>query len=176
MASIEHAPSLNGTHTDDASADTLDDVENVATDVATEDAGAIDESATAEAIEIADVAEGAGEVDGVEAAASEPESTTEPDFLSELAVAMRGVAAQERERLSGRAAEDASSHIDDARSRGTTTADSLRQVADDDVAGVESWAEAEIERIRGEAAERIETRRSELEAELERHETVVEGE
>ena len=100
----------------------------------------------------------------------------EPDYLAELAIAMRGVAGQQRERLSARAAEDASAQIDEARSKGADDAAALRQVADEDVASIEAWADAEVERLRGEAADRIATRRSELDAAIERNDAIVEDE
>ena len=191
MPSIEQPTSLNGLHTDGVPDDideagdaTIDASEAVETEAVGEPEGfgesgtfadpeAVGESDTVAdpaAVGEADASAETDAVDDTEAIASEP------DFLSELAVAMRGVAGQERERLSARTATDAASHIEDARGKGATEAESLRQVADDDVAAIETQTEADIERLRADAADRIEQRRAELESALARHATVVDGE
>jgi hypothetical protein len=101
---------------------------------------------------------------------------SEPDFMGELATAMRGVAERERERLTTRAADDAAGHIAEARAHGATEAEAIRRVADEDIASIETWAEAEVARIRNESASRVAERRTDLEAALVRHESVIQRE
>ena len=151
MARIEQPTSVNGRHTDMPD-DGNEDVADLAAD---------DDAMT-------DAAHGTEE--------AMTDAGSEPDFMDELATAMRGVAARERERLTSRAADDAAGHIAEARAHGATEAEAIRRVADEDIASIKTWAEAEVARIRDDAAARVAERRSDLDAALVRHESVIQSE
>ncbi len=99
-----------------------------------------------------------------------------PGFLAELAVAMRATAEKERERISAKVSEDATGHIDKVRARAAIETDELKRLAEEDVQHIEEWAAAEMERIRGEADNKIEDRRGSLEEYLKQHDTIIDTE
>jgi hypothetical protein len=99
-----------------------------------------------------------------------------PGFLSELSGAMRSVLGRERERVAATVRDDAATHAASARAQSTAEAEAFRQVADEDVAAIEAWADGEIERIRSEAARTAADRQADLAAHLAQHEAVLEGE
>ena len=90
-----------------------------------------------------------------------------PEFMHELVSAMRRVATETRDASVAAArtvAEERVKQLDaDAERRRTE----LRQRADADIAAIGEWATAEAERIRREAEQRVASRRTELEQQLE---------
>lgn len=118
---------------------------------------------------------GSADGDGAEAAvAGAPDVTA--GLMSELTEAMMAVVGRERDRIGAIVEADAESHLAQAKERAATEAEAFRQVADEDVASIEAWADAEVERIREEAATRISDRRADLDAYLVQHEAVLQGE
>jgi hypothetical protein len=99
-----------------------------------------------------------------------------PSFLAELANAMKAAADRERGRISGLVSENAAAHVEKVRSRAILETEELRRLADQDIQGVEAWSAAEIERIRGEADQRIDDRRASLEEYLKQHDAIIETE
>ncbi len=99
-----------------------------------------------------------------------------PGFLAELAVAMRATAERERENIGTRVAEDASGHVDKVRARAAIETEELRRLAEEDVQHIEEWSAAEMERIRGEADQKIGDRRSSLDEYLKQHDAIIETE
>jgi hypothetical protein len=73
-------------------------------------------------------------------------------------------------------AEDASAHVEKVRSRAAIETEELRRLAEEDVAHIEQWRAEEIDRIKGEATQRIEDRRSSLDEYLKQHDAIIETE
>lgn len=136
------------------------------------------------------VASAAGHPDTVTATASDemavatpatsPAATDEePDsgaFQVELAKMMHAAARTEHDRILGEVERRGAAHMEGVRSSGTADHDQLRTKADEVVAGIEAWAEAEVERIRLERQRRIDAHRQELEARLEWQASLVDRE
>ena len=99
-----------------------------------------------------------------------------PSFLAGLAAAMRETAIRERDRISGVVAEDAAAHVDKVRSRAAIESEELRRLAEEDVGHIDQWREAEIARIKDEASQRIDDRRSSLDEYLKQHDAIIEAE
>jgi len=99
-----------------------------------------------------------------------------PGFLAELAVAMRTTAEKERERIAGKVADDATAHVDKVRARAAIETDELRRLAEEDVQHIEEWSASEMERIRGEADQKIEGRRASLDEYLKQHDSIIDTE
>jgi hypothetical protein len=94
-------------------------------------------------------------------------------FLADLARAMQTTAVTEHARVSEDIERRRQEHIDRIRARETAEADELRAHAEDGVRGIDSWADAEIERIQRERERRILARRRDLEISLEDHRSLV---
>jgi hypothetical protein len=118
---------------------------------------------------------GAADVGSAIAAATGAPDVT-AGLMSELSEAMMAVVARERDRVGAIVDADAAAHLAQAKERAATEAEAFRQVADEDVASIEAWAEAEIERIKSESATRVADRRADLDAYLVQHEAVLQGE
>lgn len=104
--------------------------------------------------------------------ASSTESPPEEDgaaFLADLAKAMQTAAGAERTRVSEETDRRRQAHLDGIHARETAEADHLREVAEDGVKGIDTWADAEIERIQRERERRVLSRRRDLETSLEDH-------
>jgi hypothetical protein len=99
-----------------------------------------------------------------------------PGFLSELAIAMRATAERERENIGTRVAEDAAGHVDKVRARAAIETEELRRLAEEDVQHIEEWSASEMERIRGEADQKIGDRRASLDEYLKQHDAIIETE
>ncbi len=116
-------------------------------------------------------------------AASEAPTTTghgRPDssrgFLGELALAMRGAAERERERINAEVDAATEAHIEKVRLRAATEAAELRRMAEEDIDGIHAWSKEETIRIREETDFKIGTRREELQSYLIRHAAIIDGE
>lgn len=90
-------------------------------------------------------------------------------LVAGLVKAMREAAIASREETTARLAAEASARVEAIRGRATTEAAGLRKRSDDDVATIREWSKAEMARVRQATDERIETRKTELAAETERH-------
>jgi hypothetical protein len=104
------------------------------------------------------------------------ESPPEEDgaaFLADLAKAMQTAASAERTRVSEETDRRRQAHLDGIHARETAEANHLREVAEDGVKGIDTWADAEIERIQRERERRILSRRRDLETSLEDHRALV---
>jgi hypothetical protein len=97
-------------------------------------------------------------------------------FLADLARAMQLTAGAQRLRITEAADERRQAHIDAIRGREAAQTEELRELSERDVKGIESWATAEIERIRLERQRRIAARKTELERRLEQHHALVDRE
>ncbi len=94
-------------------------------------------------------------------------------FLAELAKAMQTTAAAEQTRSAEDTEQRRQSHIDAIRAREAIEAEELRELAKEDVKGIDAWSDGEIKRIKLERERRIAARREQLQIRLEEHRTVV---
>jgi hypothetical protein len=136
------------------------------------------ESAPASAVAVSDP-----DVETTAAEESAPESIADPkpvgevdqsrSFLSELARAMQATAGNERERVVADTERRRSARIDEIRARETAEADRMRELAAEDQAGIDTWAETEIARIKAEQDRRAEALRADLETSLGQHRELI---
>ena len=115
----------------------------------------------------------AAEDDAPVAAPSSAADADGGDFLADLARAMQSTAGAEHIRVSEDTERRRGAHLDQVRGRETAEADELRGAAEHDVKGIDSWADAEIERIQRERERRILARRRDLESSLDDHRSLV---
>jgi hypothetical protein len=94
-------------------------------------------------------------------------------FLAELAKAMQTTAQAEQTRNAEETEQRRQSHIDAIRAREAIEAEELRELAKEDVKGIDAWSDGEIKRIKLERERRIAARREQLQVRLEEHRTVV---
>ena len=94
-------------------------------------------------------------------------------FLAELARAMQSTASAEQARNAEATEQRRQSHIDSIRAREAIEAEELRELAKEDVKGIDDWSDGEIKRIKLERERRIAARREQLQIRLEEHRTVI---
>lgn len=95
-------------------------------------------------------------------------------LVAGLVKAMREAAVASREETIARLRGDAETRVASIRTRATTEAGQLKERAEADIAGIREWSKAEIARIREETDSRIDSRKSDLAGETERHAASVE--
>src|SRR3954471_14732590 len=100
----------------------------------------------------------------------------DPSFLDDLAKAMRTTAAAEQARDSEITDQRRQSHLDAIRAREALEAEELRELAKEDVKGIDAWSDGEIKRIKLERERRIASRREQLQVRLEEHRLVIASE
>jgi hypothetical protein len=94
-------------------------------------------------------------------------------FLADLARAMQTTAAAEQARNAETTEQRRQTHIDAIRAREALEAEDLRELAKDDVKGIDAWSDGEIKRVKLERERRIAARREQLQVRLEEHRSVV---
>jgi hypothetical protein len=94
-------------------------------------------------------------------------------FLADLAKAMQSTAAAEQNRNAEITEQKRQAHIDAIRAREALEAEQLRELAKEDVKGIDAWSDGEIKRVKLERERRIAARREQLQVRLEEHRTVV---
>ena len=94
-------------------------------------------------------------------------------FLSDLARAMQSTAAAEQARNAEGTEQRRQAHIDAIRAREAMEAEDLRELAKEDVKGIDAWSDGEIKRVKLERERRIASRREQLQIRLEEHRNVV---
>jgi hypothetical protein len=97
-------------------------------------------------------------------------------FLADLAKAMQSTAAAEQARNAEVTEQRRQAHVDAIRAREALEAEDLRELAKEDVKGIDAWSDGEIKRIKLERERRIATRREQLQTRLEEHRSVVASE
>ena len=97
-------------------------------------------------------------------------------FLDDLAKAMRTTAAAEQARDAEITDQRLQSHLDAIRAREALEAEELRELAKEDVKGIDAWSDGEIKRIKLERERRIASRREQLQVRLEEHRLVIASE
>ena len=94
-------------------------------------------------------------------------------FLADLARAMQSTAAAEQARNAEGTDQRRQAHIDAIRAREAIEAEDLRELAKEDVKGIDAWSDGEIKRVKLERERRIAARREQLQIRLEEHRSVV---
>ncbi len=94
-------------------------------------------------------------------------------FLTDLAKAMQATAAAEQARDAEITEQRRKAHLDSIRAREAIEAEDLRELAKEDVKGIDAWSDGEIKRIKLERERRIASRREQLQIRLEEHRGVV---
>lgn len=101
------------------------------------------------------------------AALSTPAAAGAPDaFLRSLVEAMRGVAEEARATSLSELKAKVEQRVEHLGATGAELAEDLRRQSELDIKGIGDWERGEVERIRGEAARRVEARRQQLEQQL----------
>jgi hypothetical protein len=94
-------------------------------------------------------------------------------FLADLARAMHATAASEQARILEATERRRQLHIGGIHAREAAEADEIRELADEDVKGINTWADNEIKRLKLERERRITARREQLQIRLEEHRAVI---
>jgi hypothetical protein len=94
-------------------------------------------------------------------------------FLADLARAMQSTAAAEQARNAEGTEQRRQAHVDAIRAREAIEAEQLRELAKEDVKGIDAWSDGEIKRVKLERERRIAARREQLQIRLEEHRSVV---
>jgi hypothetical protein len=113
---------------------------------------------------------------GVAVASNDQSSDGRDDgstFLADLARAMQTTAAAEQARNAEATEHRREAHIAAIRARETLEAEDLRELAKEDVKGIDQWSDGEIRRIKLERERRIAARRDQLQVRLEEHRSVI---
>lgn len=105
-----------------------------------------------------------------------PMSAPARGFITELAHAMQAAAEHQREATNSEVEAMTNAHLERVRSRAAAEAEELRRLAQQDIASITAWQEAEADRIREEAARRIVARGEELDGYLVRHAALIDTE
>jgi hypothetical protein len=99
-------------------------------------------------------------------ATTAPVAEVPSPFLRSLVEAMRGVAEETRATSLAELKAKVEQRIEHLQASGSELAEDLRRRSELDVKGIGDWERGEIERIRGEAARKVEARRQQLEQQL----------
>jgi hypothetical protein len=105
---------------------------------------------------------------------SAPDDNT--GFLAELAKAMKTTVAVERARITQDADRRRDAHIAGINDRRESESAKMRELAQDDLKGIDAWAERERQRIQGERERRAAGVRKDLESSLAEHRAKIDGE
>jgi hypothetical protein len=145
-------------------------------ETAATDGEAISPDATVEAA-TADEATG-GESGPVESA--DTDAVTAPDdgtaFLAELAQAMQAAAGKERARIDEDADRRRAAHLETIQARRDSEAARMRELAAEDLKGIDEWAEGERQRIDQEREQRAAALQEDLDTSLAEHGAMIETE
>lgn len=125
-----------------------------------------------------DLADEPTDTPGTDAATSAP-AVAEPandDLLGELARAMHAAATSQYERMNAELERRRADQVEAIAARATAEAERLKERTQTDIGAIDAWAKAETEKIKQERLRRIDARREDLAAQLERQETIKQRE
>ena len=94
-------------------------------------------------------------------------------FMADLARAMQSTAAAEQARNAEGTEQRRQAYVDAIRAREALEAEDLRELAKEDVKGIDAWSDGEVKRIKLERERRIASRREQLQIRLEEHRSVI---
>ncbi|HEY7589976.1 MAG TPA: hypothetical protein VH723_03225 [Candidatus Limnocylindrales bacterium] len=106
------------------------------------------------------------EADATARDGSAEEEVTDDVFLTELVRTLQAAAGLERVRIGEEADQRRKTFTDEIRARQETEAERMRQVAEDDLKGIDAWADGEARRIQMERERRTAKRREDLDKSL----------
>jgi hypothetical protein len=116
-------------------------------------------------------------VDSTEAPAAAATTADDPGaFLSELVRAMQSTASTERARIAEQTDRRRDEHLAAIHARREAEAQKMRDLADDDLKAIDSWAEDERQRIQGERERRAGALSDDLQKSLAEHGARIDGE
>ena len=98
------------------------------------------------------------------------------DLLGELARAMHAAATSQYERMNAELERRRAEQVEAIAARATAEAEQLKASTESDIGAIDAWAKAETEKIKQERLRRIDARKEELAAQLERRETIKQRE
>ncbi len=98
------------------------------------------------------------------------------DLLGELARAMHAAATSQYERLNAELERRRTEQVEAISTRASTDAENLKSSTEADIGSIDAWAKAETEKVKQERLRRIDSRREQLAAQLERQETIKQRE
>jgi hypothetical protein len=104
---------------------------------------------------------------------------TEPandDLLGELARAMHAAATSQYEHMNSELERRRAEQVEAIAARATAEAEQQKASTESDIGAIDAWAKAETEKIKQERLRRIDARKGELAAQLERQETIKQRE
>ena len=110
-----------------------------------------------------------GEATDIGAAEAEPD-----DLIGELARAMHVAAGSQRLRIAEELDRQRAAEIGALKARAGSEAKALKKTSEQDIGEIETWAQTATELIAAERVRRIDARRARLQAELVRHDGIVE--
>lgn len=122
-----------------------------------------------------DLADEPTDAPGTDAATTVTEPAND-DLLGELARAMHAAATSQYERMNAELERRRAEQVEAIAARATTEAERLKASTETDIGAIDAWAKAETEKIKQERLRRIDARREELAAQLERQETIKQRE
>jgi hypothetical protein len=129
-----------------------------------------------ETAEITDAADDEPTAVETESTAAEPAPDEGAAFLAELARAMQTTAGLERKRLEEDADRRREAHLEAIQARRETEAATMRELAAEELKGIDAWAEGERERIERERERRAAALQEDLEISLTEHGSKIEQE
>jgi hypothetical protein len=94
------------------------------------------------------------------------------DLLGELARAMHAAATSQYERMNAELEHRRTDQVEAIATRVSAEAEQFKASLEADIGAIDAWAKAETEKVKQERLRRIDTRREQLAAELERQETI----
>lgn len=94
------------------------------------------------------------------------------DLLGELARAMHAAATSQYERMNAELERCRTEQVEAIESRASAEAEQLESTTETDIGAIDAWAKAETEKIKRERLRRIDARREQLAAQLERQATI----
>jgi hypothetical protein len=144
--------------------------------VATSEAPADETATTSGDAEEASLAESADDPTAAATAAEPADAVDGSTFQNELLRAIRTTAGLERIKTNEDAERRRQSHVDLVRAREASEADRMRQLAADDMAEIEAWADAETKRIQLERERRASELNRDLEMSLAEHHAKIDHE
>lgn len=98
------------------------------------------------------------------------------DLLGELARAMHAAATSQYERLNAELERRRTEQVEGISARASSDTENLKASTESDIGAIDAWSKTEMEKIKQERLRRIDSRREQLAAQLERQETIKQRE
>jgi hypothetical protein len=109
-------------------------------------------------------------------AVADPRESGNSDLLGELARAMHAAATSQYERMNAELEHRRTEQVEAIAARSSSEAEHLKASTEADIGAIDAWAKAETEKVKHERLRRIDARREQLTAQLERQEAIKQRE